>query len=66
MNELTHNATKMAHKAVIPAVAQAASPSSLPLAISTLIKCSQKLDAAIKDLESRIRKLEGRKNGRKK
>ena len=36
------------------------------LAISTLIKSSQKQDAAIKDLETRIRKLEGRKNGRKK
>jgi len=36
------------------------------LAISTLIKGAQKQDAAIKDLETRIRKLEGRKNGRKK
>ena len=36
------------------------------LAISTLIKSSQKQAAAIKDLETRIRKLEGRKNGKKK
>jgi hypothetical protein len=36
------------------------------LAIGTLIKSSQKQDAAIKNLETRMRKLEGRKNGRKK
>ena len=36
------------------------------LAIGTLIKSSQKQAAAIKDLETRIRKLEGRKNGKKK
>ena len=36
------------------------------LAISTLIKSSQKQAAAIMDLETRIRKLEGRKNGKKK
>jgi hypothetical protein len=36
------------------------------LAISTLLKSSEKQDAAIKDLQTRMRKLEGRKNGRKK
>ena len=36
------------------------------LAIGTLIKSSQKQDAAIKDLETRMRKLEARKNGKKK
>jgi hypothetical protein len=35
------------------------------LAIGTLIKSAQKQDAAIAKLEARMRKLEGRKNGRK-